>query len=197
MARPEASSTVPETDPLTCAVAIGTRNTIEAASIAAIAAEIGRARQLIVMPEFYRKAKLFTTSGGLTRRRPTGTSLVRALPPHPAPPSVGGPSQEAPRRSGARAALSGSLYPPRGHLQSPADRHARWQGHVSLERLPPWQQAAQNDAGGGGVHPPLPAACASQGSGAHPLLRLDGQPLPAAERGTLPHVIGRGCGAGG
>jgi len=110
---------------------------------------------------------------GVARR----ASLICALPAYAPPPQVGGRCEEAFRRTGTRAALSGPLHTPRRHFQPPSHRHAERQSHLSLERLRARRQATQNDAGGGGVHPSLPVACAPQRSGAHPPLRLDGKPL--------------------
>src|SRR5215510_7660142 len=54
-------------------------------------------------------------------KRAGATALVRAISAHAAPPSLGGRCPQAVRRTRARVALSGALYPSRRHLQSPAD----------------------------------------------------------------------------
>ena len=117
-----------------------------------------------------------------------GASLICALSADAPPTQMGGLCEEAVRRTGTCAALSGALHAPRGHFQSPPHRHGGRQGHLPVERLRAWRQETQNDASGRGIHSALPVACAPQRFGAHPTLRLDGKPLSPRVCGALPGV---------
>ena len=64
------------------------------------------------------------------------------------------------------------------------------QGHFPLQGLSPGQSAEDDDAGRGGIYPPLPTARTAQWLPAHPLLRLPRQPLPRTETGPLPPTAG-------
>jgi hypothetical protein len=66
------------------------------------------------------------------------------------------------------------------------------QGDVPLEGLCARRQEAQDDFGRRRVHPAVSIARASQGAGAHSVLRLDGEPPPARVRGKMPRVVGGG-----
>jgi hypothetical protein len=123
-------------------------------------------------PEEARLSRIIGVAGG--------AAFLRTFPAYTPQPQVGRICEEALRRTGARAALSGKVHPSGRHLEPPADQHGRRQGHVSLERLCARWQEAKDDLGGRRVHSPFPAARASQGPGAHSPLRLDGESLPPA-----------------
>src|SRR3984957_6370064 len=117
------------------------------------------------------------------------------MAPIPVPPRLGRLCQAALRRTGARAALSQWLHPPRRHLQPQTRRPWAGQRHLPLASLRARQQAATAASAGRRVPAPLPAPPAATRLHAHPQLRLPRQPatrfaaaalLPVARRFSRP-----------
>src|SRR3989442_2427400 len=103
---------------------------------------------------------------------PAGLRRVLA---HPVSRGLGSLRQAALWRTGACAAVSGPLHPPRGDLESSHRRCQRYTRRLQLEGLRAPQPAPHDELNPPGVPAPLPAACLAQGFPTDSLLWILGQ----------------------
>src|SRR6202158_3539822 len=99
---------------------------------------------------------------------------------------MGGSHQTSLRRTPARSQLSGSLHPPRSHLQPSPARSRKRPRQFRMKRLAASKPAQDHDLGCSRFHAPLLTPRAAFRSGPHPPLRLSGQPLPYSKPATVP-----------
>src|SRR5436190_1649414 len=124
---------------------------------------------------------------GCCPRRPT---TVRKIAPSFTSPRLGGLRQARFRRSHAGVALSRSLHPSRGHLQSSLVGLRTRARYLPLEGLRPRWQARSDDTGCHRVLAPLLSARATQKLRPHPSLRLSGQSFSSFPFGVGPTTAG-------
>ena len=121
-----------------------------------------------------------------SRSRSRRSAAVRPTHSPPAPSRLGRLCQASLRWSHAGVALSRSLHPPRGHLQSSLVELRPRARYFSLEGLRPRRQARHDDAGRHRVPAALLSACAPERVRAHPSLRVSRQSLSRLPLGTIP-----------
>ena len=116
----------------------------------------------------------------------------RRSTPLPAPSfeRVGGLRQAALRRPRTRSALSGPVHASCRDLQSSARRSHRHPRDVPLERLRPWEQAAEDDFTPRGIPSPFPGTCSPAGPPPYSLLRLFCQSPSRRLHAALPNSVG-------
>src|SRR5207247_2040823 len=111
-------------------------------------------------------------------RPPRRPRRLRGVARSAPPARLGRVRQTALRRPRTGPRVPGPLYPPRGALQRAAPQPRRRPGALPLEGLRRRRPRQGDGAGGGGVHPPLPAPCRPRRLRAHPPLRPPRQPHP-------------------
>src|SRR5215831_2933404 len=107
--------------------------------------------------------------------------------------ALGGLCQTPLLVSGASPRLPRPLHPASSSLEQSHPRSCGdgrgSAGYLLLPRPKAWQPGSHQDASGGRVHPPLPAAHPAQGLHAHSPLWLPGQPLAPAQARPLPKTL--------
>src|SRR4029450_4235027 len=123
-------------------------------------------------------------AGGRSRST-GGPGEVERVRQEPQEGGLGCLREAAPRGAQSGVEVPLEVHAPGRNLQPPSRLAPGRQGELPLERLRPRLRREDHDAGSGGVHPPVPAPCSSQGFCADPPLRLSFEP-------SAPHEARRG-----